>query len=69
MKMKLFRSATPASLVEDLIKAFESAEAHAATDQNPPVAASLPASADAAARAPGTGAAADDQTPPYGRGL
>jgi hypothetical protein len=69
MKMKLFRSPTPASLVEDLIKAFEYAEANGATDQNPPAAAPQPASADAAARAPGNVAAADDQSPPYGRGL
>lgn len=69
MKMRLFRSPTPASLVEELIRAFEYAEAHAATDRDPPAAGVQPAPADAARQAPGPGAPAEDQGPPYGRGV
>jgi hypothetical protein len=69
MKMRFFRSATPASLVEDLIRACEDAELRVATDRDPPTDGSQPDPADAAKVAPRRGAPAEDHGPPYGRGV
>jgi hypothetical protein len=69
MKMLFRRTRTPASLVEDLIRACEIAEERAATDRDPPADESQLAPADAAQRAPERGAPAEAQGPPYGRGV
>jgi hypothetical protein len=69
MKFKWYRAHSAAEIVDDLLRAFEYAEARAATDLQSLAASAQDDSASSACRARGLGDTIETSGPPYGHGI